>query len=173
MVLAERCATPGIQPAASCRLTYPDGSVVERTFDALGRLTAITDGAGHRSTFAYDVAGNLVDEQLGNGVATSLAWDAAGRLSSIDSTHDGAALVAFGSQRDASGAFTAIERDGVVTPVGHDAVGRLASVGDQRFGYDAAGNLTVLGGSSLDHDAGGRLDQRDRGRRHDRRSHPT
>lgn len=138
-------------------LTYPDGSVVERSFDALGRLVSVSDGAGRTSTFGYDAAGNLVDEHLGNGVITTLGWDAVGRLSSIDSALGRSRLWSFGSQRDASGAFTSLLEDGAATAVGQDEVGRLARMGTESFGFDSAGNLTSLRGGTLGYGAGGRL----------------
>ncbi|KGQ20065.1 Rhs family protein [Lysobacter dokdonensis DS-58] len=61
----------------------PNGAVVERTYDARGRLLTETryhEGSARTTTFAYDNRGNLVTRSTPEGVRTRFTYDAASRL---------------------------------------------------------------------------------------------
>ena len=51
----------------------------------LGRQTATIDALGHRTTFVYDVRGQLVETDFPDGTKTTTTYDAAGhRIASTD-----------------------------------------------------------------------------------------
>ena len=64
------------------KVTYPDGRVINREFDARGLATKQADSSGVTS-FSYDATGALVGEVRASGVSTSITRDLAGRVTSI------------------------------------------------------------------------------------------
>jgi len=112
-------------------LTYAPGKTIAYTYNSSGRLTAIADWVGGKTSLGYDASGRLATLTYPNGAATTYSYDVNGRLIQI----------AFGSlgsialTRDAAGKITAANRSVPLAP----AVANLTS---QQFSYDAAGQLT-------------------------------
>ena len=65
------------------RLTYPDGSRVTYTYDALDRLIKVTGREGKETIYTYDEDGNLTDVKRANGTKAVLAYDGAGQVLSV------------------------------------------------------------------------------------------
>ena len=60
-----------------------DGFTVNYTYDALGRLSKLTDGSGNLIVqYTYNNLGQLAEKLNGNGTYTTYAYDAAGNLTS-------------------------------------------------------------------------------------------
>lgn len=63
--------------------TYPDGSIVNQSYDAAGRLKEIRNGGGRIYGFDYDPLGRRSAVTYPNGVTASYSYDNAGRLTNI------------------------------------------------------------------------------------------
>jgi RHS repeat-associated protein len=116
-------------------MTYPDGEIINFTYDNKMMLTSVTGLDSYLQSAAYDSAGRLTQRVLGNNVITStydyFAWNTpsgAGRLQSAVHTNSTLTLQTF--------------------TYGYDLVGNITNIYDalsgetQNFGYDALDRLT-------------------------------
>lgn len=63
------------------RTSMEDGTdTTSWTYDSLGRVTSVTNGAGSQVSYSYDLAGRLTSIQYPNGQAVARTYDDAGRL---------------------------------------------------------------------------------------------
>jgi len=142
----------------SSQVLTSTGSVVRslgRSFNALGQLTAITDGLNNTvfsAGFAdsYDANGNLVHSQDGLGHQTKQAFDGLNRLVSTLQNYQGTDTATANSQT--VNTFDALDRvggfndpDGLNTTYDIDALGNLAGLHSPDTGtttntFDVAGN---------------------------------
>ena len=81
--------------------TRPDGSVETFDYDLAGRPKTTVMPVGTTS-YAFDVAGNLLSSTLPNGTVESQSWDRAGQLTKIATGKGTATLVAQTITRDAT-----------------------------------------------------------------------
>ena len=72
------------------QVSYPDGRVISRVFDARGLASKQSDSSGATS-FSYDAMGALVGQVRPSGVSTSVSRDLVGRVTSI--VHRGRGLL--------------------------------------------------------------------------------
>jgi RHS repeat-associated protein len=114
------------------------------TFDALGRLSLDTGGAGQTKTQTFDPNGNVVSVTDGLSHKTGILYDALNRASAITDANGGVTTPAYDahdrltSLTDANGNATTYVRDGfgeVVQQISPDS-------GTTVFHYDGDGNLT-------------------------------
>jgi RHS repeat-associated protein len=109
--------------------TDADGISQQFGYDALRRLTSITDGLGRVTSYAYDGAGRLVSTETPEGRVSTITYDDAGKvLETTDAAHAGAAAE--------TTAFT------------YDPAGRVATVTDPtgavtRYTYDPDSGLLL------------------------------
>src|SRR5262249_418956 len=133
------------------------GFTVNYTYDALGRLSKLSNGSGNLIIqYVYDAAGNMIQKDMGNGTRTVYTYDGDGGRLSItkdapdhvtvnsfdDYTHDGVGNVITDTSQDGKWVYT-YDADSqltraVFTPNGSDPDGLTAQ--DLRYAYDAAGN---------------------------------
>ena len=123
----------------------PGGETTSQTWDPRGKLTTLTDGAGHRSLSAYDGAGNQTILTNRNGNAWHFQYDAANRLTNSVSPLNRSTSVVFDHRglpimmRDPASQFTTCY---------YDAKGRLTNrvddVGSIFYTYDPNDNLTNI-----------------------------
>jgi RHS repeat-associated protein len=156
------------------RITAPDGSYTENTYDGAHRLTEIRDSAGNRRAFTLDAMGNRVTEQTldpGNVLRTSLTreYNSLNRLVKlIGATSPTGQVTQYGY--DNQGNLTSIDGPLTGTPndltvLGYDALNRMKDVTDPlagvtRYGYsgldqvlsvtDPRNNLTSYARNALD-----------------------
>ncbi|MFE5599303.1 DNRLRE domain-containing protein [Streptomyces coelicoflavus] len=126
----------------------PGGVTVERTFDALGRVTRSTgsgaEAATSPDTYGYDAAGSLTSASAPGGTNT-YTYDDRGNLLSADGP-SGTATFAYDEESRLTGRTDAAG-DGTF---GYDAAGRLGTVSDpltkttRTYGYDTASRLTSV-----------------------------
>jgi RHS repeat-associated protein len=145
----------------SSQVLTPTGTVVRsqgRTFNALGQLTAITDGL-NRTVFSagysdsYDANGNLVHSQDSLGHQTKQAFDGLNRLVSTLQNYQGTDTATANSQTAST--FDALDRvngfsdpDGLNTTYDIDALGNSVGLhspdtGTTTHSFDVAGNAVT------------------------------
>jgi YD repeat-containing protein len=141
------------------QLTYPSGRTVDYTFDALGRISAITTTAGDGSpqtvlqSVAYHPFGGVKSYTLGNGQTYARSYDLDGRIASYTLGPQ-----SFGIGYDAANRIEFISE--LANPAnsntyGYDALDRLTQAvvpsSGYAYSYDAVGNrLSRIAGSSSD-----------------------
>ncbi|WP_405523689.1 DNRLRE domain-containing protein [Streptomyces canus] len=126
----------------------PGGVTVQRTFDALGRLTEATgsgaEAATTPDTFGYDAAGRLTSASAPGGTDT-FTYDDRGDLLSSDGP-SGTATFAY----DEEGRLTTRTDAAGRATFGYDTAGRLKTAADpltqatMTYGYDTASRLTSV-----------------------------
>jgi RHS repeat-associated protein len=133
------------------------GFTVNYAYDSSSRLSALTDGDGNRIVlYTYDPAGNLIQEDMGNGTRTVYTYARDGDLQSItnyasvngpvnsfdDYTYDALGNVLTDTSQDGEWSYT-YDADSqlaqaIFTPNDIDPDGLAAQ--DLQYVYDAAGN---------------------------------
>jgi YD repeat-containing protein len=129
-------------------LTYPSGRTVDYSFDALGRISAVSTTAsggatqGVASSIAYQPFGGVKSWTLGNGQTYSRGYDADGRISSY-----GTGAQVFSLGYDPAGRIVSIAdsaSSGNPNSYGYDSLDRLTSAttagGSFGYTYDVVGN---------------------------------
>ncbi len=139
------------------QMTDQTGYTVNYQYDALGRLTKLTDASGNLIvSYTYDAAGRLSSKQFGNGTVCNYTYDAVGNVLSIVN------LAPDGKTVQSSYVYTYDSQNLPVTMTtlagtftyGYDASGQLTSVQTPSgqaitYQYDAAGNrIAVVSGST-------------------------
>jgi len=135
-----------------------DSRTVTYTFDALNRLSTVTDDTG-TTTYGYDAAGNRASLTRPNGVQTTYTYDGVNRLTKqVIKDQAGNILASYTYSLSPTGRRTGIdEHNGRVTEYSHDGLYRLTGerVTDPvnpdysaSFEYDKVGNRTysTIGG---------------------------
>jgi len=130
------------------------------TYDALNRLSSVTDPDGNTTSYAYDEIGNLISIDNPNGVLTSFAYDSLSRLSLIVHTSGGIEIARYQYTVNAVGDRTGvIFSDGSLVEYEYDNLRQLIRethkdnlaniTHEMQYSYDAAGNRI----STIDKDA--------------------
>ncbi|NGZ77920.1 RHS repeat-associated core domain-containing protein [Saccharibacillus alkalitolerans] len=129
-------------------VTGSDGKVLKRTFDALDRVEAYTDGDGNTIGYTYDAAGQLTTLTYPDGKKVQYTYNAIGSLSTVTDWKGRVTSYDY----DANGRLISTNRpNGTRETRLYDAAGQLTSVTDMNpdgsvrtettYAYDAAGNL--------------------------------
>ena len=129
------------------QMVSQDGYTVNYSYDAVGRLKTLTDGAGQSIiTYDYDAAGRLSQETNGNGTYTTYEYCSCGQPNHIINYNaNGSINSRFDYTYDELGRRTSMTTLEGTFQYGYDATGQLTSVitPDNRtltYVYDAAGN---------------------------------
>jgi RHS repeat-associated protein len=134
------------------RRTYPDGTVVDLTYDDDSRLASVASG-GATTTYAYDQAGNLTSTAFPNGTSETGIFDRAGRLTTVAHSGGVGASSSFAYTLDEVGNPTQVVTPEGTTTYTYDVLDRLTGVcfaspcslpTDERiaYAYDVVGNRT-------------------------------
>jgi len=139
--------------------TYPDGSVLTRTYHTSGDLAALTmGGVTYASYGTYNASNQPLAVTYGNGTSTTYAYDNGQRLTDLTTTGPGSAtLLDYSYTWDIVNQVQSIadQRDGNRTQsFTYSAAGYLTQAtsnmyGALSYGYDSAGNMTSKEGSSF------------------------
>jgi RHS repeat-associated protein len=133
------------------RITLPDGSYIEHTYDAAHRLTRIEDGEGHHIVYTLDAMGNRTAEQArdpSNTLARTRSWvyNSLNRLTQeIGAAGTAPVTTSFG--HDNNGNETSINAPlARNTALSYDALNRLGQITDPllgatQYGYNALDQL--------------------------------
>jgi RHS repeat-associated protein/uncharacterized repeat protein (TIGR01451 family) len=126
-----------------------DGYTLEYGYDAAGRLESLRTGTGLELVrYSYDATGRLAREDKGNGTSTTYAYDLAGQiLSLVNHAPDGSAESFFHYTYDAKGNRLSMTTAAGVTHYEYDALNQLTGVTYPEgrrvtYAYDPAGNRT-------------------------------
>jgi RHS repeat-associated protein len=127
-------------------VVHSSGTGIAFARDGSGRITAITDPAGHVLTYAYDASGDLVTSSDREEKATTYEYDGNHGLLAV---HDPRGVQPVRSEYDDAGRLLRVtDALGHVTEYTHDVAGRQEIVRD-RVGrvsvleYDDRGNVIV------------------------------
>jgi RHS repeat-associated protein len=126
----------------------PWGSFVFK-YDALNRMTSVSNPYGQTVSFGYDAAGRRTSRNMPNGTLTSIAYDAAGQVTQIvhQRTADHTAVAFANYSYDAAGDRTSMADINGTNVYGYDNLHRLVSASHpdmvtEAFNYDGVGNRT-------------------------------
>jgi RHS repeat-associated protein len=131
-------------------LTYPNGKVVSYQYDALNRLSHVTDWAGKVTAYAYDAAGNLAGTTFPNGASSSYGYDNANRLLQITNQAGAKTVSSFNYSLDSAGNRVQVVSSAAgLTKYGYDPLNRLTSWTSPsgqvtQYSYDTVGNRVGL-----------------------------
>ena len=75
--------------------TDTNGKTRTKTFDAAGRVTALTDAMGNTTAYGYDAAGRVTSTTLADGSTIAIAYDGMGRKTSITEPNTGTTTFAY------------------------------------------------------------------------------
>ncbi|MBI3651513.1 MAG: RHS repeat-associated core domain-containing protein, partial [Acidobacteria bacterium] len=144
----------------STRSSNTNGVNTSYAYDALNRMSSVTDnaavigtrpGTGSSSLF-YDEVGNLASFNTANGVTTSYTYNSLNRLTNLTSSKAATSLASYAYTLGAAGNRTSVtEANGRVASYSYDALYRLtnetitndavsANNGSITYSYDAVGN---------------------------------
>ncbi len=159
------------QASNRTRVTHPDNTFFQYTYDALNRVDQVrengaTSGPGVLADYGYDAQSRRISLARGNGAATTYGYTNASRLASL--AHD-----LQGTANDASWAYTytpagqlsarslvqAYEWSvpGLTDAYSRNGLNQYTSIDGTAFAYDARGNLTSDGARTLTYDLENRL----------------
>ncbi|MEO1056698.1 MAG: RHS repeat-associated core domain-containing protein, partial [Actinomycetota bacterium] len=154
-------------------ITYPNGIVETRSYDARNRISGIRAASSTVTatdlTYTRDLAGQITQiVDAVSGTTTTYAYDALGRVTSEQRSGGSLPMLDASYVYDAVGNRTTVEVNGTTTTsvfdaddrlveetgpngttvYGHDVSGRVvreqAPVGDTLYGWDSAGRLTSV-----------------------------
>ena len=121
------------------------------TYDALNRLTGITNPKGKTTTFSYDAIGRRTGMTYANAVNASYTYDDASRLLSLVNQVGATTISTFSYAYDkVSNRTQMVDNDGTHNYL-YDQLYRLIDAthpqsrlgGTENFGYDPVGNRTT------------------------------
>lgn len=125
-----------------------------QVFDALNRLTTVTDAASNDSSYVYDARDNLVSVTDQRGLTTSYTYDGLNNLIQLSSPDTGITVYTYD---DAGNQLSQTDARSVVTNYSYDVLNRLTAVTyptssaeniaytyDQPAGGYGTGRLTTL-----------------------------
>ncbi|WP_292778201.1 Calx-beta domain-containing protein [Nostoc sp. NMS9] len=133
------------------KLVSQDDYTVNYGYDAVGRLTSLTDATGESIiSYEYDNAGRLTKETNGNGTYTTYEYDQQSQLTRlINYKANNTVNSRFEYAYDNLGRRTSMTTLNGTFEYGYDATGQLTSVVTPdnrtiRYQYDAAGNRIAV-----------------------------
>lgn len=145
------------------KITYPNGKIVERSFDKAGRLTSVKDWLTNTIGFAYDPNSNMTAIAFPESTSENdrYAYDRADRQTEATIRKGEETLASLAYTRDPNGQVTKTISKGLpgaeTNEYEYDENERLTKAGALGYAYDAANNPTMLPGSTNTFDAANEL----------------
>src|SRR5262249_22046934 len=119
------------------------------SYDALNRLTSMTNNKGQTTTFTYDALGRRTSMTHANGVVTGYTYDVASQLASIAHSLGATTINSFNYTYDKVGNRNSKADNNGTANYTYDALNRLVQAINplpsnplESFTYDAVGNRT-------------------------------
>ena len=146
-------------------ITYPGDKTVYYTYDALNRVTSVTDWNDAKTTYKYNDDGTLNYVQLPNKVRTTYTYDKGGRVTGIATKRNsgsGSTIAEYTFTMDKMGnhltekmtepysEMTTLTNG--TTNYTYNNANRLTKAGDITFTYDKNGNTTSRTGRTMRYD---------------------
>ncbi|MEQ1748976.1 MAG: hypothetical protein ABL974_06110, partial [Prosthecobacter sp.] len=130
---------------ASSLTTTPINPVIETAYDAVGRVTSVTDPLGYTNRSFYDAAGRVIASFDALDQPTLSTYDAGGNVLTLTNA---LGQTTTNSYHALGHLLTTTDASDIVTQFGYDIVGNRTSVTDgkdqtTRFEYDAFNRLTL------------------------------
>ncbi len=137
--------------------TYPDGTVLDRTYNSQGLLSKLAIGTAEYARYEnYTASGHPGKVTYANNTIREHSYDVAARLSTAKTTAGTTTLLDYAYTWDAFHRITGIQdrRDATRTQyfqysAGGQLIYATGVYGPMTFGYDAAGNLTSKEGATF------------------------
>jgi len=124
--------------------TYPDGTNVKYSIDALNRIANVTTSSNTLATFTYTNSSKIAKIIYGNGVQTSYTYDSLNRPTRVKVTQSSSTLIDLNYTFNAVGNVIGINTESY----SYDFLNRLTTSsgawGTVKYGYDAVGNRLWL-----------------------------
>lgn len=149
------------------RLSLPNGIQVNYTYDALNRMTGLTQQRTSQQPFAsyaytLDPVGNRTKVTELDGSSTQWGYDNADRLTGETTRNPANTITSQASYSyDPVGNRASMTKNGQSTVYSYNALDQLVSAGGAQYTYDGRGNLTTMrdGGSTstFGYDAANRM----------------
>ncbi len=116
-------------------------------YDALNRLTQLTDAGSGVTAFGYDTTSKLTSRTTPSGVAAAYTYDGLDRLTRLKHTKGAATVADYQYQQNAVGNITQLTEQTGAHVYGYDSVDRLTSATHptqpaESYAYDGVGNRT-------------------------------
>jgi RHS repeat-associated protein len=124
-----------------------DRTQIHQTSDFRGNVLTSTDEVGNTTSYAYDLAGQLVKTTYPDGTFTTQSYDALGRLQSRTDERGNTTTYAYQPGCDCAARLTSVTDPlGRTTSMTYDAMGRKTSMTDAighrtSYAYDLRGHL--------------------------------
>ncbi|MCB1672381.1 MAG: RHS repeat protein [Pseudomonadales bacterium] len=136
----------GIEFRVLTRVTYPDGSAQDMTYDTNGNMTGFTDRGGRQTSVTYNARGQVLTMTNPAGGTSTFAYTADGTVSSIIDPAGNTTTLGYDALRRAD---LVTHPDGSTRSYTFDSAGNMLSETDElgnsaTFTYDANGNLTTI-----------------------------
>ena len=152
-------------------LIYPDGHRVSYTYDALNRMTSLTDWNGGTIRYTYRKDSKLSHISYPNGMTTDYEFDAVGRLIAKQTKLSNGSVVAgyqfkldkVGNivEQDAVEPYQAIAEQTASVTYQYNNVNRITIADGISFSFDDNGNTTKRGDERYSWDVNDRLTRAD------------
>ena len=123
---------------------------VAYSYDALNRLSTVSENGTVQATYTYDTNGNRASLTYANGAAETYAYNKANWITELENKQDSEVISSFTYTYYASGSQkTETDHTGRVTTYTYDGLNRLTQEAETggltvSYTYDAAGNRTQM-----------------------------
>ena len=124
-----------------------DGSTIQQIADFRGNVLSVTDEVGNKTTYKYDLAGQLVQTNHADGTFTAQGYDLLGRLTSKTDERHNTTTYAYEPGCDCKDRLTSVTDPlGRTTSTTYDGMSRKTSTTDAAgnptfYAYDLRGHL--------------------------------
>jgi RHS repeat-associated protein len=129
-------------------ISYPDGSKVSYSYDALDRVTKVYSGTSTYASFTYNYDSTINSITYGDGEVTKYSYDSMSRPTSMVAMQGSTQELSLTYKYDNAGNVVSIDSESF----GYDPLDRLTSAsgpwGTTTYSYDAAGNMVQKTNSS-------------------------
>jgi len=145
-------------------VTYPGNKTVQYEFADDGRLRTVIDWLGGRTTYSYDINGDLAEILNANGVIARYTYDLARRLTTLLIEGADGTIASYAFELDAAAnqvhvtgvePLPSIPLRSELVALSYDGANRIVRSGDIIFTSDPNGNTTSKGGRSFVFDSQG------------------